>query len=773
MTATLSGTPQLERVLAALGERVQGRTGHDHTAQCPAHDDQRASLTVAEGEKGVILRCHAGCAPRAIVDALGLTWADLFPPKRKSAGRIVATYPYHDEEGQLVYEVVRFDPKDFRQRRPDPTARGGWTWSLKGVRRVLYRLPAVLEAARAGGRVFVVEGEKDVAALERLGVVATCNSGGAGGKWTRDYSETLRGAGQVVVIPDKDDTGRKHASKVAAAVAQVVSDVRVLELPGAGKDAADWCAAGGTIEQLDALAAGAPPPGPPPAAVTPSDTGPELPEIVISSNVRVMVDQAEEALGRSGRDVFHRSCELVRLSGRAELPSIAPLPQASLLEILSDVARWVRIRETKDGPVRVSVPPPRDTVEALAARGAWPHLRELLGVTNAPTLRPDGSVLQVAGYDPAARVLFTPSCAYPPVPDRPSRQDAQDALERLWEPFCDFLVLDSCDRSAILSALLTLLARGVIDGPTPMFAVRAPTPGSGKTLVVDVLAVIATGADAPRMAQGDRKNSAEEAKRLLALGREGAQLALIDNCERPLGSDVLASALTGRRFRERVLGVSATAEVEVPVFFATGNNLQVAGDLGRRVLPIDLDPQCESPEERTGFDHPHLLAWVRAHRAALVVAGLTVMRAFFVAGCPQNEDLPPWGSYEAWSATVRAALVWLGEEDPCGGRARISQEDDPQREAQARALEVWADELGSEPLTVRELVRRAGARDSLAEALADLDQSLHRDRLDVEVLGRAFRALRGRILRGRRLVLVGTRTKEGRRYRVEEVRREA
>ena len=775
MTATLNGSsPQLERVLAALGpDRLRGQTGHDHTARCPAHEDQRASLTVADGERCVILRCHAGCEPRAIVEALGLTWADLFPPKHgKGSGRIVATYPYQDAQGALLFEVVRFDPKDFRQRRPDPAGRDGWTWSLKGVRRVLYRLPAVLREARAGGRVFVVEGEKDVAALERLGVVATCNAGGAG-KWTRDYTESLRGAGRVVVVPDKDEPGRKHAGQVAAAVARVVGDVRVLELPGLGKDAADWVGAGGTREQLEDLVRAAPLLAHPPAPgqLRRATRAPELPEIEVGPNLRAMVDQAEEVLARSGRDLFHRRGELVRLAGDAGRPSIVALPQASLMEVLSDVARWVKVRETKDGPVRVSVPPPRDAVEAFAARGAWPHLRELVAVTDAPTLRPDGSVLQVAGYDRAARVLYTPSCAYPAVPERPTRDQATEALEALWEPFSEFPIVDSCDRAAILAAVLSLLARGAIAGPVPMFAVRATTPASGKSLVVDAAAAIATGADAPRMAQGERRNSSEEeAKRLLALGREGAQLALIDNCERPLGSDVLAAAITGRRFRGRVLGSSSTAEVDVPVFFATGNNLQVAGDLGRRVLPIDLDPQCENPEERT-FARSNLIGWVRAHRAELVVAGLTVMRAFYVAGCPQAEGLAPFGSFEAWSATVRAALVWLGEDDPCGGRVRIREEDDPQRDANARALEVWADELGVEAVTVRELVRRAGAREALAEALAELDQDLHRDKLDVEVLARVFRSLRGRILDGRRLVLVGRRTREGRRYRVEELRR--
>ncbi|MBN2566029.1 MAG: hypothetical protein JXB46_10005, partial [Candidatus Eisenbacteria bacterium] len=157
--------------------------------RCPAHDDHKPSLSVTEGDDGrVLLTCHAGCTPEDIVAALGLTMADLFNPNggRPPGGapKLVATYDYESEDGSLLFQVCRYDPKDFRQRRPD--GNGGWIWNLTGVRRVLFRLPRVLEAARSGETVYVVEGEKDVLSLEAAGVVATCNSGGAG-KWREAY----------------------------------------------------------------------------------------------------------------------------------------------------------------------------------------------------------------------------------------------------------------------------------------------------------------------------------------------------------------------------------------------------------------------------------------------------------------------------------------------------------------------------------------------------------------------------------------------------------
>jgi hypothetical protein len=195
------------------------RSGTGSTACCPAHDDQHASLSIAAGDDGrVLLRCHAGCELQAVLSALGVSEADLFPSRapatRHAPPRVVARYPYTDEAGCVLFEVLRLDPKGFRQRRPRPD--GAWDWCLGDVRRVLYRLPRVLAAAQRGEAVFVVEGEKDVHALEDLGLTATTNAGGAG-KWRADDAHILRGASGIIVVPDNDDAGRRHAEDVRPA----------------------------------------------------------------------------------------------------------------------------------------------------------------------------------------------------------------------------------------------------------------------------------------------------------------------------------------------------------------------------------------------------------------------------------------------------------------------------------------------------------------------------------------------------------------------------
>ena len=156
-------TLPIDRVLDALGEHGLNprRSGDGWSARCPAHDDRQPSLSVSVGAGDkVVLHCHADCRIDDIVAALGLDLADLFPSSNgDQSARIVATYPYTDEAGTVLYEAVRFSPKAFRQRRPD--GRGGWIWNLAGTRHVLYRLPELVAAVTAGHQVWVAEGEKD------------------------------------------------------------------------------------------------------------------------------------------------------------------------------------------------------------------------------------------------------------------------------------------------------------------------------------------------------------------------------------------------------------------------------------------------------------------------------------------------------------------------------------------------------------------------------------------------------------------------------------
>jgi hypothetical protein len=218
-------------------------------ARCPAHEDTTPSLSVGRGtDQPVVLKCFAGCDPADILAAIGLSWADVsvngHAPASDDwtpAGPAVATYLYTDAAGKVLFGVCRTADKKFRQWRPDPAMPHGRAWSVKGVGLVLYQLPKVVAAVDLGETVWVVEGERDVHAMQDAGVTATCNPMGAG-KWRATYSKFLAGA-SVVIVADNDPPGLQHAQKVAASLDGVAGSVRLVRARE-GKDAADHLAAG-------------------------------------------------------------------------------------------------------------------------------------------------------------------------------------------------------------------------------------------------------------------------------------------------------------------------------------------------------------------------------------------------------------------------------------------------------------------------------------------------------------------------------------------------
>lgn len=226
-------------------------------ARCPAHDDGKASLSITPGrDQPVVLHCHAGCDPDHIIEKLGLTWADLSAPREERAelgewtpaGPAVAVYDYRGEDGELLFQVLRTANKDFRQRVPDPNAKSGWKWKLDGTRRVLFRLPQVIEAVAAGREVWITEGEKDALNLVALGLCATTSPQGAG-KWQDTYSEPLREA-VVNIIADRDEPGRAHARMVRDSLLAVGAHVQILEA-ATGKDVTDHLSAGRDLAELE------------------------------------------------------------------------------------------------------------------------------------------------------------------------------------------------------------------------------------------------------------------------------------------------------------------------------------------------------------------------------------------------------------------------------------------------------------------------------------------------------------------------------------------
>jgi hypothetical protein len=236
--------------IASIAQQCQGahKDKDGWRAKCPVHQGHSdTSLHLWEEGETFHVHCFAGCAPADILRVLDVER----PTKRRDVYE--AIYTYHDAQGHGVYQVVRLPKKQFRQRRPDPVQPGAWIWDMKGVSRLLYRLPEVLQAVTMKQPVYLVEGEKDVETLRRLGVVATCNVGGAN-KWDDNYNESLQDA-EVVVLPDNDAPGQQHARLLAARLRGIVRRLTIVHLPDLPDkgDVSDWVTAGHGITDLQAL----------------------------------------------------------------------------------------------------------------------------------------------------------------------------------------------------------------------------------------------------------------------------------------------------------------------------------------------------------------------------------------------------------------------------------------------------------------------------------------------------------------------------------------
>jgi hypothetical protein len=510
---------------------------------------------------------------------------------------------------------------------------------------------------------------------------------------------------------------------------------------------------------------------------TPAQQAPDpRPDIIIAPDITRIVDEAQAALlalpeapviyQRARRlSVIARGVKPPRFLHRAQdLPISIEASSAHLMELIAKAAKWWE--PDKRTKRYVLALPPRWIVEALQGRPAWPFPM-LEGIICSPTLRPDGSLLTTPGYDPETGLyLDTNDTEFPLVPSHPTLDHARAAIGCLHEAIKDFPFADSWHFSATLAAILSLVCRFAILGNVPLFAIRATTRGSGKSLLADVISIIGTGRAAPRWPQVTEDE--EERKRLLTVALAGYPVIHIDNVTRPLGSPALDLALTAPSFSDRILGKNDSREAPLSmVWLASGNNMQFKGDMARRIVPIDLDPKMERPEERTGFHHNPLTPWVQQERPHLTVAALTIVKAYFEAQCPP-QDVTSLGSFEQWSDLVRQALIWAGEADPCEGRKGIEAESDPQYERLAVLLEAWAQCYpNNDAWTLAQVKGDIQTRatlpphppnqwNRLQEALGAFDKRYEGKSLNTQVLGYEFRKFQGRTIAGRRFVTTGS-----------------
>jgi 5S rRNA maturation endonuclease (ribonuclease M5) len=762
------------------------QTGPEWRGACPVHQGDDPNFAV-NPENGLAY-CHSQCGRGWSILQLeqqlsGRTWKDCRQEINSIIGRPVrgpakltevATYDYTDANGEFLFQVVRYEPKTFRQRRRvvrmDGTSAGiSWEYNIKGISRVLYRLPKVVAAEQ----VLVVEGEKDVENLEKLGFVATCNPGGAcnhAGKWLKNYTECLEGK-CVAILPDNDPPGQKHADVVTQAIRHRVKELRIVKVP-VGKDASDWIAGGATKEVIEQAitdsaviggnggGAGGPAPGIPVPSKT--ATASSIPQIQVNDRpFRNVCQDSFEALTASNSPphLFVRACRITCIEA-TELgrPFIADLDETKMRHFLAEAADFY---ELSARGIRKEVPPPMDIARNIQTRNpaTW-GFPVLEAVVEAPTLRLDGTVLAQPGYDAASRLYLVPSPGLEniDVPDQPCRDHVEVALEVIRDAIGDFPFVDQSSYANALGAIVTSVCRHIISGPVPVALFDATTQGTGKTLLAEVIAMILTGRAAELMSAPTEPE--EWRKQLTSILIEAPPLVVIDNVTTTLDSGDLAKVITGEMHRDRVLGKSQTVSVPVRCsWIATGNNLQLGGDMARRCYWVRMDAGCSDPFRRTGFKHERLKEYLLDHRRELLIALLTLARAWFAAGQPKS-SVPPVGSFERWTEVVSGILQYAGVDGFLANSEKLFEQSDIERSDWETFLEAIEDTFQGAAFTIAEFWERLNEKgyeeiirqsvltdraEELRNALpTDLTRWMDREGQFKQRLGVAFNTRRGR-----------------------------
>jgi hypothetical protein len=291
--------------------------------------------------------------------------------------------------------------------------------------------------------------------------------------------------------------------------------------------------------------------------------------------------------------------------------------------------------------------PPVEVVKDIAACNPelWPF-PPLSAVVEVPTLRPDGTILCDCGYDPASHLFYAPgdNLKIFPLPEAPTQSDVRAARDLIDEAIGEFPYADAASRANVFGLLLTPVLRPAIRGCTPLAVVDAPQAGTGKSLLIDALSMIATGRPAAMSPYPYKEE--EMQKQIGASLSAGRPLICFDNLAGELNSPTLALALTAKHYEARILGVSKNMTVpNRSTWMVTGNNIRLGGDMPRRCYQIRLNAKSSKPYSGRKFKHPDLLRWVEDNRSELLHALLVIARYWYASGCPAHVA-SPIGSFE-------------------------------------------------------------------------------------------------------------------------------
>jgi len=690
-------------------------------------------------------------------------------------GRITSGYKYRNEKGELLFCTVRHEKKGEKSIRPYCYDKDkGWISKnpfktdipLYGLERLSDNMP-----------VLIVEGERcaDIH-VNGYSVISWC--GGTGQVHKADWS--ILKDRKIIIWPDLDDPGIKAAREIKNILPQseILDVFKFFPDEKKSYDIADLAQNNNYNEQVMADTIIDMPrledieeiESPPPDESDESDE----PIILKQGFLPFIVEQSEKALLKSNIEIYRRKNQSVRIaklksSLEGRMKKIKRPENSIIIEAVDRdqlTAMFEKSAKYMKYNVRAGDYVPADLPDAVARRylslppEEW-KLPVLTGLLESPTITFDGRIISKNGYDEKTGLYLHLDNENYTIPENPTRENALNSLEYLETIIKEFPFCNDEDQSVAIAAILTSLVRKSIKS-SPLFGFTAPTMRSGKSMLADVVSLIATGKPAPSITLG--RNLEENQKIIFSSLLAGDRVVCLDNIEYPLEGGMLSSVITQEEYRGRVLGGNTMTTMPTDcVFLATGNNLQVKGDMASRVLLCSLDSKMEKPGERK-FER-NLYKDIPQERTKLIEAALTILKAYITTGRPK-QDIKPYGGFEDWSDWIRASLVWLNEADPYLTIGKI-EKSDPVREQLAVFTEVCYTIFGSREITVSEIIKASDDNEDLKNILMEI-AGKGKD-INAASLGRWLKRYEGRIVNNIKIELTPSKTGNKKHYRIAKI----
>lgn len=353
--------------------------------------------------------------------------------------------------------------------------------------------------------------------------------------------------------------------------------------------------------------------------------------------------------------IFNRGRMLVRIVyNEHDIPSIDILSESALIGVLDLCASWVKNADAF-GLRQTIVYPPVKIAQNIMCAPEWNTIYPLTGITEVPIITRSGKIVSESGYNTETRLFYAAdkSLKISHIPKKPTQTDKLDAILTLQEVFCDFPFVDDASRQNIIGLLITTIVRPMIDGCIPIALIDKPAPGTGASLISDVISIIATGR--PMNVKTAPEDDAEWRKMITATLLFGKVLSIVDNVEGKLDSPALAALATSKFWEDRILSTSDC--VMIPnnmIWIVTGNNIQLGKDIPRRCYSVRLDAKSAKPwQTDKKFKHPDLLEWVGNKRSDIIRSVLILAKMWINDGKKkQSKTLPKMGSFEDWQYVV-------------------------------------------------------------------------------------------------------------------------